>query len=126
MLKVPKSPELKRARGYSDPKSIVWADGREVLRGKDWTHRVFELMQRAGNRCQWAESAGGRCPKDADDPHHVKQRSKGRDDRLENLLALCREHHIAIDPRKVRSDRKERRAQELRNQWEPGDTPDVL
>jgi hypothetical protein len=26
MLKVPKSPELKAERGYSDPKSVVWAE----------------------------------------------------------------------------------------------------
>ena len=50
MLKVPKSPELKAERGYSDPKSVVWADGREWLRGQDWLERKRELLKRS----KWA------------------------------------------------------------------------
>jgi hypothetical protein len=112
MLKVPKSPELKLARGYSDPKSFVRDDGSEVLYGKDWKMRVnVELFLRCGGRCEHEQPwkvwpLGGpameRCTNDAEDPHHRIPRSKGRDDRLENLQALCRYHHNLLDKRKVK------------------------
>lgn len=107
----PKDRDLKVIRGYRDPKTIVWSDGREWLRGRDWTHRVLELMQRANERCEYVITASfqpRRCSNPADDPHHVVKRSVLRDDRLSNLQALCRYHHDLLDPRKVRSDKKER------------------
>lgn len=30
------------------------------------------------------------------DPHHIKTRGAGGDDSLENLLSLCRPHHVEI------------------------------
>ena len=106
-----RDPDEKRRRGYSDPKSIVWADGREVLQGFDWAKRVRELYDRCGGRCEHEQPwkvwpLGGpmmeRCTNDAEDPHHRIPRSKGRDDRLENLQALCRYHHNLLDKRKVK------------------------
>lgn len=106
-----KSPELKAERGYTDPKSFVRPDGTEVLKGEDWKRRKLELWARCGGRCEkqspwkvwpWSGPAMERCTADADDPHHVILRSKGRDDRLENLLALCRNCHRQLDRRKTR------------------------
>lgn len=100
---MPRDKELKKARGYVEDKSIVWADGREKLVGQDWKRRRVELWERAKGRCEIIiDMLSGRCRSEAHDPHHVKARSKGRDDRLDNLLALCRLHHDLMDKRKPR------------------------
>lgn len=38
-----------------------------------------------------------RCLREAADPHHIVLRSTKRDDRLANLLAVCRHHHYVLD-----------------------------
>lgn len=96
---------------FIDPKSYVLKDGREVLAGLDWKQRVGELRERSGGRCEKLVSsadpmthAGGqsveRCRSEAQDPDHIIKRSKGRDDRLTNLEALCRLHHELKHPEK--------------------------
>ena len=108
-----KNPQLKAMRGYTDKKSFVRNDGSEVLHGKDWDKRKWELGERCLGHCEyvpyrqeWIQGIGwlyagiNRCPMPADDPHHIKPRSKGRDDRLSNLQALCRYHHDLLDRRK--------------------------
>jgi len=104
-----RDPDKKRRRGYTDPKSFVRVDGSEVLFRKDWTRRKNELLVRSGGRCeqivQVNHADGGgweRCRSQAADPHHKVKRSKRRDDRLENLEALCRFHHDRKDGRKVK------------------------
>ena len=105
------------AARFEDPRSFVWKDGREQLVGLDWKMRKEELRQRAWDlgldevRCEYRNSDGVRCRSEAADPHHVRPRRDGRDDRLTNLQALCRWHHELMDERKIRSDRKERREQ---------------
>jgi len=102
------------ARNFINPKSYVAADGREVLADEDWLARKKELWDRSGGRCEaWFEIIGlapERCIAEAADPHHIVRRSVRRDDRLSNLLALCRDHHLLLDERRIRSDRAERRA----------------
>ncbi|SRR6266478_4633759 len=99
---------------YLNPKSFMRSDGSESLRGEDWDARKAELLRRSDGRCEYLYHTppceGLRCTQDADDPHHVIRRSVRRDDRLENLLALCRFHHDLLDKRKIRSDRKEHHA----------------
>lgn len=115
MLKIPRDHELKSRRGYMDPKSIVYADGREVLKGEDWRERKKELWERCGGKCEyrWTDAwwmgqvRGAGCSSEAMDPHHIIKRSKKRDDRLANLQALCRFHHRLIDPRKVGGTKRE-------------------
>jgi len=103
------------AARFEDARSFIFKDGRECLVGYDWKMRKEVLRQRAWDRhtdqvrCEYNNSDGARCRNEAADPHHVIPRSKGRDDRLSNLQALCRYHHDLMDTRKVRSDRKERR-----------------
>lgn len=98
---------------FLDPRSYVTLDGREVLYGEDWKARVEDLRLRSGGYCEWQyvklsiKDQVVRCSSQAQDPHHVKPRSKGRDDRLENLQALCRYHHDLLDKRKPRWSKKE-------------------
>ena len=83
-------------------KSRVYLDGREVLGRQDWENRKKELAARSGGRC---ENHFGpfrvRCSSEATDPHHIVKRSKKRDDRLENLLHVCRACHRLSDNRKL-------------------------
>ena len=81
---------------YLDPRSYMDKLGREVLFGEDWAARKFDLWQRANGKCEYFV----RCTSEAQDPHHIIPRSKGRDDRLSNLQALCRYHHNLMDKRR--------------------------
>lgn len=93
--------ELKRKRGYTDPKTIVRVDGSEVLHGKDWATRKDELWNKAGGRCEynipdmWPNEGFSpqRCSETSGDPCHIVPRHPRRDDRLENLKFYCRRHH---------------------------------
>jgi len=110
------------AKHFFSPKSYVAKDGREVLFGLDWKQRVGELHERSGGRCegeievevwdshlQHAYSSGFaqvRCTREAAHPHHRIKRSKSRDDRMKNLIALCFECHLAEHPEKRQMWRK--------------------
>jgi len=112
-------PERKRELGYKDPKSKVYQDGREVLKGRDWKQRVKELQERSGGRCEYTSTrswgvCGGyaqRCWESADDPHHEELRSVLRDDRLSKLRALCRRHHDIVDAQQREQIRARNRAE---------------
>ena len=118
-----KDAELKRQRGYTDPKSYVRNDGSEVLHRKDWQFRVAELWQRCRGVCEQScaeilyQNAAGvisrevRCRVPAQEPHHIIRRSKARDDRLQNLQALCHFHHSLLDRRKPRWTKRELKTQ---------------
>lgn len=93
--------EMKRERGYKEAKSIVRPDGSEKLVGKDWLQRKWELHLRSNGRCEQLNSDGLRCRALGQEPHHKKPRSKGRDDRLENLENLCHTHHSLLDWKKL-------------------------
>jgi hypothetical protein len=86
------------AKHFVDPRSYVSKDGREVLYKEDWLARVVELDKRCGGRCEDLNTFRMRCPAKAAHPHHIIKRSKGRDDRLKNLLALCNFHHSQRHP----------------------------
>ena len=87
---------------FKDPGSFVFKDGREWLEGDDWDERRFELLQRSRGQCEYTVSSAmdghvSRCRRDAEDPHHRILRSIRRDDRMSNLLAVCRHHHRILD-----------------------------
>jgi hypothetical protein len=107
--------EAKQRLGYKHPKSLVRPDGSETLVGEDWKKRKQELWDRAKGLCEQTWFTGNsemfrgtwiqwqkRCYSEGHDPHHIKPRSKGRDDRLSNLQLLCRMHHNLLDKRKVK------------------------
>ena len=101
----------KKRRGYKDRASKVRYDGSEILEGKDWTQRKRELWERCGGRCEFTDFSvfpPQRCQNEGHDPHHLKMRSEGRDDRLTNLLCVCRSCHIALDNRKLKWTKKEK------------------
>jgi hypothetical protein len=92
----------KERRGYTDPRSRVYFDGRERLHGKDWAKRKQEVWERGSGRCEngepwkvwpWGGPVLNRCTNEMHDPHHKITRGKQRDDRMENLIGLCRMHH---------------------------------
>ena len=94
------------AKRFKDSNSFVFKDGREWLEGADWDARRFELLQRCRGMCEYeweGASINGngplklRCRRDAEDPHHKILRSIARDDRLSNLMAVCRHHHRVLD-----------------------------
>ena len=91
----------KKVRGYRDRRSIVRPDGSEKLFGRDWKKRKEQLLERSGGRCEKVFAGSERCHGRAEDPHHIKARSKGRDDRIENLIAVCRTCHSALDWKKL-------------------------
>jgi len=93
------------ARKLVEKGSYVCKDGREVLKGLDWKRRVKELAMRSKGRCENILGAGMEdgvirlypCGKEAVHPHHVVLRSIARDDRMENLLAVCFDCHRKLD-----------------------------
>ena len=112
-----KDKQATEAKHFICKKSFVDKQGREVLFQEDWLARVVELDKRSGGRCECIVDAGMdgavirvyKCGAEAVHPHHLNKRSKGRDDRLSNLLAVCATHHRAAHPEKqVRSDKAER------------------
>jgi hypothetical protein len=104
-----KSKELKAERGYTDPRSFVRNDGSEVLYGEDWVARKLEIWARGNGKCERIVDpiAEERCRNEMHDPHHIRKRSKGRDDRASNLIGLCRMHHDLLDERKPRWTKRE-------------------
>jgi len=101
-----KDAELKEQRGYTNPKSFVRNDGSEVLKGEDWKRRKMELSKRSAGMCERSVVIGrphdDSCYGRGQEPHHIKKRSQGRDDRLSNLANLSHACHKAEDPRKPR------------------------
>jgi hypothetical protein len=101
-----KDADLKIQRGYKHPKSFVRNDGSEVLKGGDWIKRKWELQKRSAGMCERSTVLGRPhnvlCYGRGGEPHHIKRRSAGRDDRLANLANLSHACHKAEDPRKTR------------------------
>jgi len=96
--------EATHARNFADPMSHIMRDGREILYRDDYKQRVREVLERDGGKCQCMiemNYAGETfahvpCGEPASVAHHKIKRSKGRDDRAENLVSLCHYHHDAI------------------------------
>lgn len=100
-----KDANLKKSRGYTDPKSFVRLDGSEVLHNEDWVKRKLELHERSGGFCERVKILGEphvrMCSMHGEEPHHIKPRWPKRDDRLENLANLSHACHWAEDERKI-------------------------
>jgi hypothetical protein len=82
----------------------VLPDGREIAKGYQWTKRVKELRKRAGGCCEAWRILPGHASHFIGangDPHHIVKRSISRDDRLENLLWICRQAHWEIHQKRL-------------------------
>jgi 5-methylcytosine-specific restriction endonuclease McrA len=90
--------EATAARNFSDPRSRVMQDGREILYRLDWQARRLECIARDHGECRYFDGTLAKCDMQADDADHIIKRSKRRDDRLENLRSLCRFHHNLRHP----------------------------
>jgi hypothetical protein len=86
-------------RNFLDPRSFMSRDGREFLYGEDASLRRHEVFERSGGFC---EEPG--CNREIDEHlpsahpnsfhcHHVKHRSKGGAENLNNLQAACKRCH---------------------------------
>ena len=89
-LKVDK--EATDAANFYCKESYIHLDGRWVLFGADWEAQKRRVYARDGYRCVKCGATQNL------DPHHKKWRSKGRDDRLENLATECRDCHNKEHP----------------------------
>jgi hypothetical protein len=102
-LKVHRDKQLKAERGYANPRSIVYEDGREKLAGSDWANRKYALLIRSKGKCERTAILGKphaeKCSGAAEEPHHIISRWKCRDDRIQNLAALSHACHLAEDKR---------------------------
>lgn len=77
-------------RVLKDSKSRVTRKGYERLYGADWTDRRKETFLKCGGLCHFCFLV---CNWPNGHAHHIKHRSKGRDDKLENLLWAHPECH---------------------------------
>jgi 5-methylcytosine-specific restriction endonuclease McrA len=121
--------EATKVMGFADKRSFISLDGELFLYGKDWGPHREKLFARTQGQCEniklsiWTDFCPNRITLETMEAHHVIPRGKGGSDDLSNLLAICfgchRAEHVGRNPR------WSKRVQELRNQWEPGDTPDV-
>ena len=80
--------EMTAAQNFYNKESYVHLDGRWILYGKDWEAQKRRVIVRDGYKCVRCGTTTGPL-----DPHHKKWRSKGRDDRMDNLETLCRKEH---------------------------------
>ena len=92
----------KLRRGYVEKESLIRPDGSERLVRRDWKRRKQELALRSGGQCEQMVTETLRCRSAATEPHHIRPRSKGRDDRLSNLAHLCHMHHSRLDWKHIR------------------------
>ena len=112
------------ARKFKDKDSFISTDGLEFLYRKDWKARVRQCFDRDGYKCQWI-IASGVCPTfplapvimevlcsaPAHHPHHKIPKGKGGSDDLDNLMAICIQHHRIAHPEKqTRWSKNERMA----------------
>lgn len=108
-------------RCFKNSKSYVAKDGREVLCGRDWQDRKAELLARSEGRCEYLipytnvldGETSERCTQEGSIPAHIEPRYPLRDDRMSNIRHLCLFHDRLTEKqawRRVRSDKRERRA----------------
>ena len=87
--------KLKHETGeYENPNSYIRLDGAEFLFGRDWQRRRGEVLERDGHRCVTCMKL---LTMDTLHTHHIKERSKGGTDNIENLASKCSQHHIGSE-----------------------------
>lgn len=75
---------------------LAQAVDRAELDHQAWAGCRAHVFDRADYRCE-VTLQGVRCRSRACDGHHVKERSQGGEDVPDNVVAVCRFHHEAVD-----------------------------
>lgn len=84
---------LKRA--FLDPRSFISRDGRQFLYGEDTSVRRHEVWERCGGFCE-VPGCRRAISEESMHMHHDKERSKGGDESMGNLVASCWPCHKRI------------------------------
>lgn len=103
-----KDPLATIGRAFLDPRSFVARDGREFRYGEDMSVRRHEVFERSGGFCeepgcsrQIYEDLPSEHPNSCH-VHHIKHRSKGGAENMNNLAANCKrchaKHHADRNP----------------------------
>jgi hypothetical protein len=80
------------SRGFLDPRSFVSRDGREFLAGEDVSVRRHQVWERTGGFCE-RMGCNRNISEETMHMHHVRHRSKGGAENLNNLEGLCGRCH---------------------------------
>jgi 5-methylcytosine-specific restriction endonuclease McrA len=86
-------------RNFLDPKSFVSKDGREFLAGEDMSVRRHYVWERCEGFCE-APGCNRNISEETMHCHHMKPRSRGGAENLNNLQALCSRCHKRKHPEK--------------------------
>lgn len=85
-------PLATQQRCFLDPRSFISRDGREFLAGEDMSVRRHEVFERSGGFCE-EPGCNRNIAEETMHTHHIKHRSKGGAENLDNLEALCGRCH---------------------------------
>src|SRR5271170_2753390 len=88
------------SRCFLDPRSFISRDGRQFLYGEDTSVRRHEIWERSGGFCE-KMGCNRNISEETGHMHHIKHRSRGGDESMQNLEALCGRCH-----KKEHSDRE--------------------
>jgi RNA-directed DNA polymerase len=96
-----------------DPFHVTW-DGATNRRGNDWTPTREQALAETGHTC----AICGRS--DGVEVHHIEPYRPGRANRVENLVPLCPEHHLAAGRRNSEVSQRLREIKKQLGSGEPG------
>jgi 5-methylcytosine-specific restriction endonuclease McrA len=83
-----KDPLATMSRGFLDPRSFMSKDGRQFLYGEDTSVRRHEVWERCGGFCEM-NGCNRIITEESMHMHHDRERSKGGDESMGNLVAAC-------------------------------------
>lgn len=87
-----KDPMETVSRCFLDPRSFISKDGRQFLYGEDTSVRRHEVWERCGGFCEM-NGCNRPITEESMHMHHDKERSRGGDESMGNLVAACAPCH---------------------------------
>lgn len=93
-----------RSENWAGDANPMWEEGKRTYSGRVWTDKRQEAVERAGGTCEkpGCDRAESKHGSDLDVHHIIPWRlfdSNEEAHKLSNLLVLCKEHHMEIEPR---------------------------
>ena len=86
---------------------MAWEHPNRKPLPKDWWRLRWSVLERDDHKCQQVEN-GSLCGKVANQVDHITARAMRVDDSMENLRALCAEHHRSKSGREGAEARRSR------------------